>query len=596
MLPLIPPESNELELREYFAVLRRRWLTVVVTVVVTVAVVLVFSFLQTPVYQASAEVLLQSRASEQIFTPEAQAGGALAADAQTEIGVMESRSVRQAVAEELGFPANVTIEAQGTTDLVTVTAESTESAEAARVANTYVEVYITARRQQVIDDLQTAIDEVQVKITEIGGQLDDLDQFDELLADLDARIAAAPSVAEAESLLVQRSQLQEEANSRRTAVESQQAPYVAQLGRLQLATNLTQTGGAQLVGPAVEPNSPIRPTPLRNGSVALVVGAILGVGAAFLREYLDDTVKTKDDLQHAAHGTTVLGLIPAVESWKDRTSSPVVSLTDPNSAAAEAYRSLRTAVQFIGLDHPLKVIQFTSPNASEGKTTTLANLAVALARAGQRVVVVCCDLRRPRIHEFLGLDREPGFTSVLLGEMPLSKALQPVAGEGKCALLSAGTSPPNPSELLSTKRAEELLTALKNECDVVLLDSPPVLPVTDALVVSRFVDATILVATAGLTTRKEMHRAIELLHQVSAPVVGTVLNGVEQGAVYGSGNRYNTYYRSVEPEIIIDDEDDEDDWASGGGHQARVNGNGAAPPAPAVRSRRRRGITRFSRS
>jgi Mrp family chromosome partitioning ATPase len=189
-----------------------------------------------------------------------------------------------------------------------------------------------------------------------------------------------------------------------------------------------------------------------------------------------------------------------------------------------------------------------------------------------------------------------------LGETPFSKALQAVAGEGDCALLAAGLSPPNPSELLSSRRTEEVITMLKAECDVVLIDTPPVLPVTDALVVSRLVDATIVVGTAGRTTRKEMHRALELLHQVSAPVVGTVLNGVEQGAVYGTKNRYNAYYRTVEPQRDIHDEDDKDDEVGddeveGSEAYGRANGNGAAPHAtPSPASRWRRGVARFSRS
>ena len=555
MLPVGPPEDDELELRDYLVVLRRRWKTVVATVVATVVVALAVSFVQTPVYEASATLLLQSRASEQIFAPEAEtAARAGDSDVLTEIGVMESRSVRQAVAEALGEPVEVSIEPEGETDLVTISAESTDAAEAAHIANTYAEVYISTRRQQLVADLQTAIDQVQAKITELENQM-------------------STEVGQAQ----------------RTSIEALQEPYVEQIGKLQLAANLVQTGGAQIVGEAVAPTSPIRPTPLRNGVLALVVGAILGVGLAFLREHLDDSVKTKDDLQHAAHGVSVLGLIPTVEGWKDKASSVVVSLSHPESAAAEAYRGLRTSVQFLGLDRPLKVIQFTSPNASEGKTTTLANLAVALARAGQRVVVVCCDLRRPRVHEFLGLRSDPGFTSVLLGEMELSEALQAVQSEGRCSLLAAGPSPPNPSELLSSHRAEELFTMLRKECDVVLIDTPPVLPVTDALVVSRLVDATIVVATAGRTTRKEMHRAIELLHQVSAPVVGTVLNGVDQGAVYGSGNRYSTYDRKVAPDFIEDD-----DRASGGGHHTVVNGsNGATPREPAPAPRRGRRGARF---
>jgi capsular exopolysaccharide synthesis family protein len=157
------------------------------------------------------------------------------------------------------------------------------------------------------------------------------------------------------------------------------------------------------------------------------------------------------------------------------------------------------------------------------------------------VIVVCCDLRRPRIHEFFGLTNTIGFTSVLLGELPLSAAMQAVPGQPRLALMASGPPPPNPSELLASRRTGEVLLALKSECDVVLVDSPPVLPVTDAIVLSRTVDATILVGTAGRTTKKEYHRAVELLQQVEAPLIGSVLNGVDSDDLYGYGYGYGYY-------------------------------------------------------
>ena len=130
----------------------------------------------------------------------------------------------------------------------------------------------------------------------------------------------------------------------------------------------------------------------------------------------------------------------------------LVSLTDPKSPAAEAYRSLRTSIHFLGLDRPIRTLQVTSASAGEGKTTTLANLGVALAQSGQRVVIVSCDLRRPRLHEFFGLSNTFGFTSVLLGDVPLSRAIQPVEEEDRLMLLASGPTPPNPSELLGGRR------------------------------------------------------------------------------------------------------------------------------------------------
>ncbi len=500
-------DEHTLELRDYLTVLRRRKLTVLATVVAVVASALAVSFVQTPVYAAETTLLLRTRPSEEIFAPEAQPQARLdqARAVDTEIGVMESRSIRQAVADQLGSEPDVTIRSDGQTDLVTITAESTDPARAAHEANTYADVYIETRRQQLVADLQTAIDQVQAKIIEIENAA-------------------------------------EQAEAREGDVEAQQEPYVAQLNQLQLAVRLTQTGGAQVVSKAEVPESPVRPDPVRNGAVAVVLGLVLGVGLAFLREHLDETITSKEDLQKAAGGRNVLGLIPAVSGWKNRTIPRVVSISDPGSPAAEAYRTLRTSVQFVGLDRPVKVVQFTSPSSGEGKTTTLANLAVVLAGAGQRVIVVCCDLRRPRLHEFFGLPNDPGFTSVLAGKVPLPAALKAVPGQPQLALLASGAQPANPSELLASPRAEEVLGLLKAEADVVLVDSPPVLPVTDGIVLARLVDATVLVANANVTSRKEVHRSVELLEQVDARLVGAVLNGADPASVYGYGSRYGGSY------------------------------------------------------
>jgi capsular exopolysaccharide synthesis family protein len=223
----------------------------------------------------------------------------------------------------------------------------------------------------------------------------------------------------------------------------------------------------------------------------------------------------------------------------------LVSISEPTSSAAEAYRILRTSIQFLGLDRPVRVIQVTSPNAQEGKTTTLANLAVAFAASGLRTVAVDCDLRRPRLHEFFGLANEAGFTSVLLGNLGLSKALQPVPNQERLLVLASGPLPPNPSELLSSSRTVELLRNLAEQADIVLVDSPPSLPVTDALILAQRVDCTVIVTTAGATTRKAAARAVEMLQQVNAPLAGAVLNGIDEESAY-SNYSYRYYAMATE--------------------------------------------------
>ncbi|HUP70145.1 MAG TPA: polysaccharide biosynthesis tyrosine autokinase [Acidimicrobiales bacterium] len=519
---MVPQEaSSELELRDYLQVLRRRrWIVALATLIV-VGAALTSSLLQTPVYRASAELLLQARSTESLFDPNSGVRNDPVRAVQTEIQVLKSQPVRDAVRRQLGVAPKVSASPIGQTDVIAVKAESTDPRRAAAVANAYSKAYIDFRRTQAVNDLFAAAKEIQVKVDDLQGQIDALPAPS---TDPRERANAAADAAATEA--------------RRTSLLQQQALFKQRLDQLQVDAAL-KTGGAQLVTEASVPSDPVKPTPKRTGVVALAVGLMFGVVLAFLFEYLDDTIKSKEDLGRATGDIPTIGLIPAVGSWKDRGEPMVVSLTDPKSPVAEAYRSLRTSIQFIGLDRPMRTIQVTSPGASEGKSTTIANLAVALAQAGQRVVIVCCDLRRPRIHDFFGMSNTVGFTSVLLGDTPLSAAIQKVRGQERLAVLASGPIPPNPSELLSGRRTVEVLTAVQAEADIVLVDCPPVLPVTDAAVLSSRVDATLLVATAGETTRKEMARTIELLSHVDAPILGTVLNGAGDEDSYGYPYRYS---------------------------------------------------------
>jgi len=214
-------------------------------------------------------------------------------------------------------------------------------------------------------------------------------------------------------------------------------------------------------------------------------------------------------------------------------------LTTPQ--APEAFRTLRTTVRFLGLEAPIRVLQITSPGIREGKTTVVANLALAMARTGQRVIVVDCDLRRPRMHRIFGQDNQAGLTSVVMGRVPLTVATIPIPGEPGVLLLPSGPSLPNPSEVLSSQRTAEVIYELRLAANIVLLDCPPVLPVTDALISAAHADATLLVCRAGVTDRKSVARALELLRQVNAPVAGTILNGASATDSYGQDS--GAYYR-----------------------------------------------------
>ncbi len=500
------PVTKDFELRDYLRVVRRRKAPIIIVTFFVVVVALAASYVQTPVYSATAQVLLQARTTEFLFDPSGGIRADPARAVQDEILIIKSEPVRAEVRAKLGSAPPVSAGPVGQTNAINVTAESTVPAQAAAVANAYVASYVDYRRKQVIDDTLAAGAQIQSKVTDLQRQIDQ---------------ATGPQ--------------------RETLVQAQ-ALFKQKQDELQVGSAI-RTGGAQLITSAVAPGSPVRPTPAKNGVIALIAGLMLGVGLAFLVDYLDDSVKTKDDLTQASSGLAVLGLIPVVSEWRPGDAPQLVSIEAPKSPAAEAYRTLRTSIQFLSLERPLRTMQITSPGPQEGKSTTMANLGVALARAGQSVVIVCCDLRRPRIHEFFGLSNEAGFTSVLLGKMPLTKAVQAVPAQARLSLLASGPLPPNPSELLSSTRTAEVLVSLQADYDIVLIDCPPVLPVTDALVLSGQVDATLLVCVSGATTRKEVARATELLNQVEAPLIGAVLNGVSSDGSYG----YDYEYYSQEP-------------------------------------------------
>src|SRR5947209_16816371 len=492
---------------------------IILAVLAVVAGALGVSFIQHKTYQATASLLLAPRSSETVVggdTSNQQAADTSTAAVQTQIELIQSASVADAVRKQIGVAPKIAISQVGQTQVVHLSARSARPSTAALVANTYAKAYIDIRRSQALDDLGAAGAQVQGKIGDLEKQIDAIP------------VVGNPPHAADPAL-----------ESRREALINQQSVYRQRLDQLQLEAGLN-SGGAQLVTPASVPRSPVSPRPVRNGLVALGGGLVLGVALALLFEQLDDSVKSKDDVERALHHKIpTLGIIPAVEGWRGSTPR-TVSIEEPTSSASEAYRSLRTAIGFLGLDRPLRVIQITSPSAAEGKTTTIANLAVALANAGKRVVIVDCDLRRPRIHAFFHSSNPLGFTSVLLGEVPLGDVMQTV-GRRHLMLLASGPLPPNPSALLSSPRTAQVLRALQAEADVVLVDSPPVLPVTDSAVLSAHVDATLLVMRAGVTTRRQLTRAVEVLEQVASPLVGTVLNGVTADEGYGYAYNYGYY-------------------------------------------------------
>jgi capsular exopolysaccharide synthesis family protein len=497
--------GTESSFRTYLQILRqRKWWVGSITVLGLVAS-LALSFTTHKEYSATAQLLVQQSVSASGLGLQEQP--VTQTEVLTELQLITSAPVQQAVRAQLKSTPAVSASEVGETNVISITAVSHVPSQASVIANLYATAFVQYEQAVATSSLTSVEAQLHSQISSIGKQV---------------RSLGSDTSAEASALLNQEAVLKE------------------QLAQMQVS-GATNTSDVELVTPAQTPVSPTSPKPVEDALLGLVAGLALGFGAAFLRNSFDDRLISKQATEHAG-GVPVLAMTPLVTSWP-RQKPLVVSLTEPTSPAAESYRSLRTSLQFARQEQRLRSLVLTSPGVSEGKTATLANLAVVFAQAGERVLLVSCDLRRPRIGSFFGLEEHEGLTSVLLGQRTLEQTLLPVPDIDRLSLLPAGPVPPNPAELLNSAHAQEIFTGLRNQYDLVLIDSPPVLPVTDAAILSQYADATLILAAAGQTRRSDLHRAVEKLDQVGAKILGTVLNKVSRqtGTYYGYTYAYKPY-------------------------------------------------------
>jgi receptor protein-tyrosine kinase len=394
---------------------------------------------------------------------------------------------------------------QGQTNVISVTATNRDPVLAARVANAYATEFVNFETFVALRSLTTAELQLQTQINAIEQEL--------------VSTSGTPQGV---------------------ALATQEAVLKEQYAEYQVVGTQT-TGGVTVVSSAAVPKAPSSPKKTEIILIGLAVGLLIGLAVAFTAESLDDAIRSKDDLEHAAPDVPVMGSVPMIGSWRDRAEPFLATRAEPTSPAAEAYRSLRTSLQFAAYDSAIGSVLVTSPTATEGKTSTVSNLGVVLATVGKHVVLVSADLRRPRLAAFFGLDEGVGLTSVMIGELTLGEALQPVSDIPGLSVLGCGPVPPNPSELLSSPKFAEIFDELKENFDMVLVDSSPLLPVTDPVLLSRLTDTTLLIVAAGNTTKGQLRRGVEQLVHVGASHIGIVLNEVPRGGgdVYGYGYSYN---------------------------------------------------------
>ena len=506
-------------LRHYARVLWRRKLIVIITTLAVPAVVTLFSLTQPSTYAATARVMVQNQSpglsvaigadfnSGDPDDRQIQTLASFVATPEIAKTVLGGSASGEEIDDALG---RVTAEGDTAANVISITAESADAAEAADLANSFAESFVSWRR----DEEQLALKEA---ITLVDAQLD----------------GANPDSFAYQALVERRRQLE-------------------------IVKALT-TGGVSVAEAAQEPGAPAKPRPMRDGALALAAGLLLGVGLAFVREALDVSVHDVQELSSLTD-LPVVGEIPGFRK-DERGPGKIIALDDPRGPTAEAYRFLRVNLGFVDFNHAVKSILVTSQLPQQGKSTTVANLAISLLRAGSKVAVVEGDLRRPALHRLFNVPNAKGVTSVVAGATTLNEAVsrltfasrQPrVATAGKSGtaeappeltltLLTSGPIPPNPGEVVTSTQYSAILAELEETHDFVLVDAPPMLLVGDAATLAGKVDGVLIVLRLEQTTRDSVASIDDFVRRVPARTLGLVVTGVRRST--GSSNyRYDEYY------------------------------------------------------
>lgn len=496
---------HDLSLGDYVALLRRRKWIVIIAIVVAPVCAYAFASQQTPVYQATASVATtENSPAVTIAGVQGTQQAASPAFAATQIILAETRSVARAVLARARVTSvspeqllNMTsITANPDADILYFTINGSDQTQSVTLANAYAEQYTVF--------------------------LDNMD---------------SQAYAQARSALLKR--VAELGGPGKTGSYSQSLATAA--AELETTAEL-QNANAVIASPAYQ-GVQVSPRPKHDALFGLAVGLVLGLGFAFLRDSLDTRVRTAEDIGQRT-GLSLLARIPEPPR-AIRRANELVMLRQPASKEAEAFRVLRTNIEFAGLGHELNSVMITSAVEMEGKSTTVSNLAVAEARAGKRVVLVDLDLRRPRIDKFFNLSGLPGLTNVVLGHATLEQSTAHIAiemvagGEGSLDVIPCGPLPPNPGEFVSATALKDVLDTLTSQYDLVLIDSPPLLRVGDSLALAANVAGMLVVTRIPGMRRPVLNELGRVLGSSPAPVLGFILTGSQGATGYHEGYYYD---------------------------------------------------------
>ena len=507
-------------LSRLIAVIAGSWWLIAGLVTLAALLIYVWSGRSPDTFRSDAEVRIFDPRRDRVFTDSNVSRFELDSTIETQIEIIESAPIVDAAATLLDESYATELQSISAsrlrgTEIVRILASSTDPERARATADVVASVYVESAETRAASGFFRRAEGLRGSARALQPQVDDLQE------EIDALDASEGGL--------QRRDL----GDQRTALVLQQREFERRASELDIEGAI-RSGGAQIVAPAELPTVPFSPRPLRDAVLGAVLALILGVGLVVLLDRLDVTVKDPAEFSRFAVGLPLLGSMPPHTPdgapMRRRAKDTPRTLVPVKSAVGEAYRTLRAAVRFgiAGRNH--RVIGITSAERNEGKSVVAAYLAASLSQEGWNTVVVSLDLRRPSLREFFDIRRSaPGVTSVVLGDVALADAVVPVrerAEGGSLYVVPAGLVPPNPTELLGLAEMKEMLEQLSSHADFVLLDCPPVLPVADALVISQYADAMIVVVAYGLTKKQQLQTTVARLDSVGANLLGGVLNGV----------------------------------------------------------------------
>jgi capsular exopolysaccharide synthesis family protein len=519
--------KRAVELRQYLSIARKYLWLILLTTVIGGGVAFYFAFTAPPRYRAAATLEINPGADPLRDPLSYTSVYAVDQLAQNYAAKIQSPQILDEVQSRLGLTemgGAISVEQVEETQFLRISVESGDPGLSQALANTTAQVFIERETAQQQARFQDSLAELQGQIADVEAAVAETRQELATLGD-----SEGPS---SEFVRQERARLESELNRD----EVRLVTLLSSAEQFRLAM-VRYTDFITIYAPAEMPVAPVGSSTMRNTALGGATGLMIGVSIAFLLEYLDDTIKSPEDVKRVLP-VGVLGALPRLANSNGRT--PLIVAEHPLQPTSEAFRGVRTNIEFAGVDLPMRVLLVTSPLPTDGKTFTAANLAAVFAQGGKRVVLVDADLRHPRQHLRFELPKEPGLTSVLLRPEERAAVLRETGVEGLRIVVS-GPQAPNPAELLASERMRQFVSWLKEEADIVVIDTPPVLVVTDAVMLSKLVDGTILVLDSGSTRRPAAMRAMEQLTGVGAKVLGVVLNRVKPGRD-GYYYYYHYYY------------------------------------------------------